>query len=64
MRALNSIELNAAEMTVYVGAGALWQDVYDVLEPLNLSVLGGRVGDVGVAGLTLGGKQKCLLPDL
>jgi hypothetical protein len=64
MRALNSIELNTAEMAVHVGAGALWQDVYDVLEPHGLSVLGGRVGDVGVAGLTLGGNRALVFTSL
>ena len=38
-----------------VGPGARWSDVYSKLSPMNLSVVGGRVSDVGVAGLTLGG---------
>jgi len=32
-----------------------WGDVYGVLEPLGLVVVGGRVGHVGVGGFTLGG---------
>lgn len=55
MRAINAVELDKENMLVKVGAGALWQDVYDALESHGLSVLGGRIGDVGVAGLTLGG---------
>ena len=38
-----------------VGAGLKWGDVYGVLEGKNLSVVGGRLSGVGVAGLTLGG---------
>lgn len=60
MRDVNAVELDRKDMIVRVGAGALWQDVYDVLEPHDLSVLGGRIGDVGVAGLTLGGEFDSL----
>ncbi len=42
--------------TVSVGSGARWQDVYSKLDAMNLSVAGGRVYDVGVGGLLLGGK--------
>jgi FAD/FMN-containing dehydrogenase len=38
-----------------VGTGAKWGDVFDFLAPFNLSVVGGRVSDVGVGGLVLGG---------
>ncbi|KAF5360067.1 hypothetical protein D9758_007587 [Tetrapyrgos nigripes] len=40
---------------VAVGAGCRWTDVYAALRPWNLTVVGGRVGDVGVAGFLLGG---------
>lgn len=43
-----------------VGAGARWQDVYSKLVPMNLSVVGGRVGTVGVSGLTLGGNSNSI----
>ncbi|KAL8854847.1 MAG: hypothetical protein Q9221_000353 [Calogaya cf. arnoldii] len=45
-----------------VGAGARWQDVYSKLDPMNLSVVGGRVGSVGVSGLTLGGGNSYFAP--
>jgi FAD/FMN-containing dehydrogenase len=52
-------EMNAVNITeggvVRVGAGAIWQDVYDVVEPKNLTVLGGRIGVVGVGGFLTGG---------
>lgn len=38
-----------------MGAGNKWLKVYKALEAENLMVLGGRVADVGVGGLTLGG---------
>jgi hypothetical protein len=39
-----------------VGPGANWGRVYGVLDPLNISVVGGRSAEVGVGGFTLGGK--------
>jgi FAD/FMN-containing dehydrogenase len=56
MRAIKNVEIDKEHSVVRVGAGALWQSVYDVVEPQGLTVLGGRIGDVGVAGLTLGGE--------
>jgi len=44
-----------AATIVSVGVGATWDAVYAKLDPLGLSVAGGRVGGVGVGGLTLGG---------
>ncbi|KJZ71392.1 hypothetical protein HIM_09233 [Hirsutella minnesotensis 3608] len=41
--------------TIDVGAGAKWEDVYSALQPLGKAAVGGRLGDVGVIGLTLGG---------
>lgn len=38
-----------------VGAGAKWGDVYGELEKTNRTVVGGRLRDVGVGGLLLGG---------
>lgn len=42
--------------SVVVGGGARWKDVYSVLDKMGLGVVGGRNSDVGVGGLTLGGK--------
>jgi hypothetical protein len=41
--------------TAFVGPGARWGDVYTQLAPKNLAVVGGRVSDVGVGGVILGG---------
>lgn len=57
LRNLNTIEVNETRGTVSIGGGAIWGQVYEKLDPLGLSVLGGHVYDVGVGGFTLGGKH-------
>ncbi|KAN0089830.1 FAD-binding domain containing protein [Hyaloscypha variabilis] len=52
---LNEVIISADQTQTSVGSGNRWVDVYDVLEPKGLSVIGGRVADIGVGGLTLGG---------
>jgi len=52
---LNSIDVSNDKTATHVGAGARWEDVYAKLDPLGLAVIGGRNGDIGVGGLTLGG---------
>lgn len=44
-----------------IGPGAVWKDVYRKLDSMELAVVGGRAGDVGVAGLTLGGMLNLFL---
>lgn len=55
LQGLDSIDLGADKSTVSVGPGATWDAVYATLDPLGLSVAGGRIAGVGVGGLTLGG---------
>lgn len=43
-----------------VGAGARWLDAYMLLDSMGLAISGGRVGSVGVGGLTTGGMYKSL----
>jgi hypothetical protein len=52
---LNTTLLSSDRRVASVGAGARWFDVYEVLEPFNVTIPGGRNGDVGVGGLTIGG---------
>lgn len=47
LRGLNSIDIHRETSTVSVGAGATWDDVYAKLDPLGLSVNGGRAAGVG-----------------
>lgn len=48
-------DLSLHDGYVSVGAGLRWGAVFDYLETEGLAVVGGRVADVGVAGLILGG---------
>ncbi|KAM0525765.1 hypothetical protein ACHAPE_000476 [Trichoderma viride] len=52
---LNSIEVSEDRKTVSIGPGAKWEQVYDKLDAIGLSVAGCRSAPVGVGGLTLGG---------
>ncbi|KAI0063733.1 FAD-binding domain-containing protein [Artomyces pyxidatus] len=55
MTRLNQVTVNKAEGTVDIGAGAIWDDVYEALEPYGVMVAGGRIPGVGVGGFILGG---------
>ena len=55
MSRFSSIDYDPTTGTVAVGAGNIWDDVYDALMPYNVNVVGGRVSGIGVAGYTLGG---------
>ncbi|KAH8798000.1 FAD dependent oxidoreductase [Flagelloscypha sp. PMI_526] len=55
MRRFNEVIYSNESQTVTVGAGKTWDEVYAALEPYNVSLVGGRVPGVGVAGFTLGG---------
>lgn len=55
MTTLSTIEISADHSIAKIGAGASWLDVYQFLNPLNVSVAGGRNGGVGVGGLLVGG---------
>ncbi|KAL2177758.1 uncharacterized protein P884DRAFT_223477 [Thermothelomyces heterothallicus CBS 202.75] len=52
---LNHISYDEERQTAGIGPGARWGEVYAALDPFNVTVVGGRVGDVGVGGLVLGG---------
>ncbi|RDW84692.1 hypothetical protein BP6252_02282 [Coleophoma cylindrospora] len=52
---LNQVVLSPDQKTASVGPGLTWYDVYTKLDPLNVSVVGGREAGVGIGGLTLGG---------
>ena len=59
---LNEVGVSQDRTITSVGGGARWEDVYYKLDPMNLAVVGGRVHDVGVAGLTLGGRISVQFP--
>lgn len=44
---LNDVELSADKQTVSMGVGTTWGDVYGILDPMGLSVNGGRASTPG-----------------
>ncbi|KAJ4180251.1 hypothetical protein NW755_011939 [Fusarium falciforme] len=52
---INHVTVSRKRDSVAVGAGNRWGAVYDMLEPLGLTVVGGRATSVGVGGFLLGG---------
>lgn len=55
LSSMNAIELTPDQKIAKIGPGNIWYNVYSALEKLGLTVVGGRVADIGVGGLTLGG---------
>lgn len=55
LRNFKNITLNEDKSLVSIGAGNIWEDVFDELAKHGKAVAGGRAGDVGVGGYTLGG---------
>ncbi|KAK0499152.1 FAD dependent oxidoreductase [Armillaria luteobubalina] len=60
MTRFNEITYDPTSQTVLVGAGNVWDDVYEVLNAQGVNVVGGRVTGIGVAGFTLGGGYSWL----
>ncbi|KAH7051017.1 FAD binding domain-containing protein [Macrophomina phaseolina] len=52
---LNEVTLDKASQTVRVGPGNRWEDVHKVLDGTGYTVVGGRIGNVGVGGYIVGG---------
>ena len=59
---ITQVEVSHDTTVTSVGGGARWEDVYYKLDTMGLAVVGGRVHDVGVAGLTLGGQISNIRP--
>lgn len=55
LSAMNTVSVSEDGCKTSAGGGARWQDIYLKLDAMDLAVSGGRVNDVGVGGLTLGG---------
>lgn len=55
LRGLGTVDVSSDRTIASVGVGATWGDVYSKLDPLVLSVAGGRAAQVGIGGLTTGG---------
>lgn len=52
---LSQLKLSDDKSTLEVGPGNRWAAVYKHLEPHQLTIVGGRMGVVGVPGFILGG---------
>ncbi|KAF5009172.1 hypothetical protein FDECE_4616 [Fusarium decemcellulare] len=59
---LNQVTPDTGCEIVSVGPGNRWEDVYKVLDPLNMTVVGGRSRTVGVGGLLLSGGLSFFSP--
>ena len=55
MSRMNQVILSEDKSIVAVGAGCLWDDVYDMLNGTDRIVVGGRVPGIGVGGFILQG---------
>lgn len=55
MTRFSEITYHEGNQTATLGAGLIWDDVYAVLNPQKVNVLGGRATGIGVAGFILGG---------
>lgn len=58
LRAMNSTVLNEDKTVLSLGPGGVWSEIYPLLEPHNLTVMGGRVPGIGVGGLATGGESQ------
>ena len=55
MTRFKDVKVDSASATVEVGPGLTWDQVYSVLDPYEITVVGGGVPGVGVGGCALGG---------
>jgi hypothetical protein len=55
MKNLNAVTVSEDKLTVDIGVGLVWIDVYKALEEHDIAVIGGRQPAIGVAGFLLGG---------
>lgn len=61
MSRFTDIEYNKEHEKAVIGTGLRWQNVYDYLDQYGVTIVGGRVLDVGVGGLILGCEYSSLL---
>ena len=61
LSSFTSVSVSADRKITSAGGGTRWSAIYSKLDPLGLSIVGGRVFDVGIGGLVLGGSGISLL---
>ena len=52
---MKEVKLSPDKSTVAIQPGNVWRDVLSTLSNTGVTVVSGRIGDIGVGGLTLGG---------
>jgi FAD/FMN-containing dehydrogenase len=62
--AMREVSVDPDALVARAGAGALWEEVVDVVSPLGLYALHGSSPDVGVAGYSLGGGMGWFVREL
>ena len=60
LSSFTSVPVSADRKTTSAGGGTRWARIYSKLDEMGLAIVGGRVFDVGIGGLTLGGKCMSL----
>ena len=55
LSSISSISVTTDNASISIGTGARWRDVYQLLDPIGLTVSGARAGSVGAGGFLLGG---------
>lgn len=60
LRKLNQVTVSADQKIASLGPGGRWGDIFAALDPYGVSVIGGRIPQVGVGGLMLGGSATPL----
>ncbi|KAH6665549.1 hypothetical protein B0J14DRAFT_680709 [Halenospora varia] len=63
LRSIKSIDISKDTKIVSVGSGSLWKNIYAKLDPMNMTVSGGRVSGIGVGGYLTGGGISFLSPE-
>jgi FAD/FMN-containing dehydrogenase len=52
---MKQMDFDPTTQTIRVGPAVLWQDIVSYLAPYKRTVVGARLGNVGVSGMLLGG---------
>lgn len=55
LRSMNDVKLSKDRKVVSLQSGAVWGEVYPLLDQVGLSAIGGRAGTVGAGGFLTGG---------
>lgn len=55
MNRVCNVKISDDRSSIAFGPGKTWKHIYEYLADYDVSVIGGRTGDVGIGGLILGG---------